>query len=300
MIRRARQSRGLSLKALGVKVGCGAPYLSQVENGRRPGPPSEALLRAIEAELGLAEGELVRVAQWQSAGAVVKREAAEMARSRRAAEAVLTLVRAAGKEGEASTGRSLDELYRSGALGRLIDEIAQSEGAGARGAAVGGEGTGASGARPVAGVLPVEVPLINSVAAGYPTEFTDLGYPARVADDYVRTPDIRDPDAFAARVVGDSMEPEFREGDIVVFSPAKAVKSGMDCFVRIEPDHETTFKRVYFEEDGEEASGAGDASRGDGRGLIRLQPLNPRYAPKVVPRERVAGLYAAVSVTRAV
>ena len=108
-------------------------------------------------------------------------------------------------------------------------------------------------------------------AAGYPREFTDLAYPARVADEYVRCPDLEDSDAFAARVVGDSMQPLYAEGDIVIFSPAKVVKSGMDCFARLEPDHETTFKRVYLEKgkDGEE--------------LIRLQPLNAAYLSSRYP-----------------
>jgi len=82
------------------------------------------------------------------------------------------------------------------------------------------------------------------------------------------------------------MEPVYREGDIVVFSPAAALRSGMDCFARLEPDDESTFKRVFID------SGEG------GRELIRLQPLNPAYPPRVLERERVAGLYAAVSVMR--
>jgi SOS-response transcriptional repressor LexA len=97
---------------------------------------------------------------------------------------------------------------------------------------------------------------------------------------------VTDPDAFAARVVGDSMAPVYVEGDIVIFSPARPVKDGADCFARLEPDHETTFKRVYFE--------TGEGER------IRLQPLNSAYPPRIVERERVAGLYAAVSVMRAI
>ncbi|MDX2145925.1 MAG: S24 family peptidase [Planctomycetota bacterium] len=202
----------------------------------------------------------------------------------------------------------LDEAYHSGELRRLIEKLdggsgdglmmLESEGRG--GERISGRGSGGTGGGANAGVgggaggvsmgapvgLPVEVPLINSVAAGYPREFTDLGYPARSAGEYVRCPEVSDPDAFAARVVGDSMSPEYREGDIVVFSPARLIKSGMDCFARLEPDQETTFKRVYFDTD--EAGGV----------LIRLQPLNNRYPPKVVPREGVAGLYAAVSVIR--
>ena len=120
--------------------------------------------------------------------------------------------------------------------------------------------------------------MINRVAAGYPSGFTDLDYPARVADDYVSAP-VTDPDAFAATVVGGSMLPEYRAGDIVIFSPATEVDDGADCFVRIEPDHETTFKRVYFDH---------------ANGLIRLQPLNPSFEARVLPRDQVAGLYRAV------
>jgi SOS-response transcriptional repressor LexA len=124
------------------------------------------------------------------------------------------------------------------------------------------------------------VPLINRVAAGYPSEFTDLDYPVRVADEYISCPGLADPQAFAARVVGESMLPDYREGDVVIFSPAAKVGDGCDCFVRFEVDHETTFKRVFFEEKGKR---------------VRLQPLNPKFAATVVAREDLAGLYRAVS-----
>lgn len=254
-VRAARKSRRMTLAALAERVGCARTYLSAVETGKKRA--SVRLLGLIERALRVKAGSLAERARWEDAPASMK---AEVARARRLAG----LVRAAG----------LDELHRSGRLRAMIERM-ESGGVGEKG-----------GIAPVS--LPVEVPLINSVAAGYPTEFTDLGYPARVADEYVRSPDIRDPDAFAARVVGDSMQPEYREGDIVIFSPAREVKSGMDCFVRLERDGETTFKRVFFEE-------------GAGRGeMIRLQPLNGRYGARVVPREEVSGLYAAVSVMRSV
>src|SRR6185295_1886767 len=131
--------------------------------------------------------------------------------------------------------------------GRLGDLVARLEGEGsgdpsAESQVSGSKKTATCGTR----LLPLQVPLINSVAAGYPREFTDLGYPARVAAEYVRSPGIDDPDAFAARVVGDSMAPDYREGDVVVFSPARPVKSGTDCFVRLERDDMMTFKRVVF------------------------------------------------------
>jgi len=78
--------------------------------------------------------------------------------------------------------------------------------------------------------------------------------------------------------VGDSMEPKFNEGDIVIFSPATEVHNGDDCFVRFAMPHETTFKRVFFE-DGEN---------------VRLQPRNEKYSPLIVAGDRINGLYRAV------
>lgn len=129
------------------------------------------------------------------------------------------------------------------------------------------------------------VPLINKVAAGYPAAFTDLDYPARASDDVIVVPGYtglhgdHDPDAFAATVCGDSMSPAYRAGDIVVFSPLADVVDGSDCFARLEPDHECTFKRVFFE---------------DNEGRVRLEPLNPDYPARTVNREDVAGLFRAV------
>ena len=133
----------------------------------------------------------------------------------------------------------------------------------------------------VEAVMTNAVPVINKVSAGYPGDFTDLGYPRGVADAYVGCPEVNDTDAFAARVHGDSMEPKYRAGDIVIFSPAATSKSGDDCFVRL-ADGQTTFKRVFYEND--EAGGA----------VVRLQPRNGRYRPRIIAGAEVAGVYKAV------
>ena len=122
------------------------------------------------------------------------------------------------------------------------------------------------------------VPVINRVAAGYPVDFDDLGYPVGFADDYIKCPDLSDANSFAVRIVGDSMLPDYKEGDIVVFSPSRAVNNGDDCFVRFAEPHETTFKRVYFQTEG----------------TVMLQPRNHDYPPFVVPAERINGIYKAV------
>jgi len=269
-IRARREALGLTLEALSDAARCAKSYLSEVERGRRPAP-GEALLARLEHALALTPGALVERGRWEHAPATLRRQLARLASERRAASRLAELVSTGSAD--AGLGASLDNAWRSGELARLVQRLAP-------------EPAHADPGATLDHLLPQEVPLINSVAAGFPTEFTDLGYPARVADEYVRCAPLDDADAFAARVVGDSMSPQYVEGDIVVFSPARPVRSGMDCFARLEPDNDTTFKRVYFQ------------TTEDGRELIRLQPLNAAYPARVLDREGVAGLYAAVSVTR--
>ncbi|MFO0859658.1 MAG: LexA family transcriptional regulator [Phycisphaerales bacterium] len=268
-LRKLRLARNLTLEELATAAGCTKGYLSVIENARREVPRPD-MIAALEKVLGVAPGELAKAAEWERTPPNFRREvlrlAAREAAQREREKKLANLLAASGLDDEGRLKGALDEAYRSGELHRLVGAPNQA----------------AESLGPVSRILPREIPLINSLAAGHAREFTDLGFPARVADEYVRSPDIEDPDAFAARVVGDSMMPEYREGDIVVFSPMRQVRAGMDCFVRFEPDGETTFKRVFFEE-----------PHG-----IRLQPLNPAYAPKTVDREQVGGLFAAVTVIK--
>lgn len=94
-------------------------------------------------------------------------------------------------------------------------------------------------------------------------------------------PDVTDPQAFAARVMGDSMEFSYHEGEIVVFSPKLPSPSDTDCFVCLERDNETTFKRIYLEDDQQ---------------TIRLQPLNSEYPPRSLDQKEITGMYAAAYV----
>jgi SOS-response transcriptional repressor LexA len=284
VIRARRLELSMSLSRLAALIGCAKSYLSEIENSRRKTPTDEMLVR-LERALSMPEGKLVAAAAWQRSlevgGEGVREEVARLEADQRAARRLAELLK--------RKGAGLDEVYKSGELRSLVDHLApDASNGGGRAGHNGHSRAPGDSAQPIPIALSREVPLINKVAAGYPTEFTDLGYPARVADEYVRCPDLDDADAFAARVVGDSMQPQYAEGDIVIFSPAKVVKKGMDCFARLEPDHESTFKRVYFEQ------GAA------GEEMIRLQPLNAAYPPRVVAREMVAGLYAAVSVMRRV
>lgn len=282
-VRSRRVELGLSLGQVAARAGCAKSYLSMLERGVRAGPIGDEVRSGLEAALNLPAGSLASASALRGTPAPIRDRLRDLehAQSHLRVSALLALAP------RGCSGRSLDEAFRSGRLNELVSRLDPvSEPVGQRSVPTAGSLT-------VGEALPVQVPLINKVPAGDPVEFTDLGYPSRSADEYCRTVDPGDPDAFAARVVGDSMEPEYRAGDIVVFSPLKAVRSGCDCFVRLEPDQETTFKRVYLEPEAE-------GSHPQSVTHIRLTPLNPKYPSRVVPREQVAGMFAAVSVTRTV
>ena len=263
-LRRHRRRLGLTLDELAGRTGISKPYLSLIETGRVPNPPSDEKLRRLEQSLGFTPGELVTQAHLQ--------------RTPRDVRAVLTKLlqgqgtRDKGQENESANGTAslvagsstqtplnLDDAYLSGVLHDLVERSAAN----------------------VETLSTNAVPVINRVSAGYPRDFTDLSYPRGVADDYVGCPDLADKDAFAARVHGDSMVPKYHEGDIVIFSPAADPRSGDDCFVRFE-DGQTTFKRVFFE------------SNDTGEAILRLQPRNEKYRPQSIPSEQVSGLYRAM------
>ncbi len=69
----------------------------------------------------------------------------------------------------------------------------------------------------------------------------------------------RGPNVFALRVEGDSMEPEFREGEIIVVNPHIAWEAGNYVIVK-NHDGEATSKQIKKKED-----------------RLLLHHLNPRY-----------------------
>lgn len=70
------------------------------------------------------------------------------------------------------------------------------------------------------------VPLIGMAQAGNGGYFDDAGFPVGGSWDEVRLPDLKDENAYALEVSGDSMSPVYRDGDIIVVSPAAAIRKG--------------------------------------------------------------------------
>jgi phage repressor protein C with HTH and peptisase S24 domain len=76
------------------------------------------------------------------------------------------------------------------------------------------------------------VPLIGFAQAGGEGFFDDGGYPVGGGWDEVGLPEVGDPHAYALEISGDSMEPVFRDGDMVIVSPAAPVRRGDRVVVR--------------------------------------------------------------------
>ncbi len=102
----------------------------------------------------------------------------------------------------------------------------------------------------------VIIPVLGSVPAGIPLEaIEDIIGEEEIPSSWL----AGGKEFFALKIKGDSMEPEYRTGDIVIFKKQSDCESGEDCIVMINGD-EATFKRV------EKISGG-----------ILVKPLNPDY-----------------------
>ena len=70
------------------------------------------------------------------------------------------------------------------------------------------------------------VPLIGLAQAGHGGYFDDAGFPVGGGWEEVAFPDFKDEHAYALEVSGDSMAPVYRDGDIIVVSPAAGIRRG--------------------------------------------------------------------------
>ena len=77
------------------------------------------------------------------------------------------------------------------------------------------------------------IPLIGFAQAGASGYFDDAGYPVGGSWDEIALPEIPDPNAYAVEITGDSMEPVYRDGDVVICSPAAPVRRGDRVVVRL-------------------------------------------------------------------
>ena len=120
------------------------------------------------------------------------------------------------------------------------------------------------------------VPLLSSVQAGAFKEFVDNQHPGDGGQELIPTSVPVKRHTFALRVSGDSMEPDFREGMILIIEPELEANPG-DFIIAKNGDEETTFKQLV--KDG---------------GDWYLKPLNPRYPMKPLGKSTIIGVLRAV------
>ncbi len=70
------------------------------------------------------------------------------------------------------------------------------------------------------------VPLIGFAQAGVGGFFEDGGFPVGKGWDEIAFPAVTDEHAYALEISGDSMLPAYRDGDVIVVSPAAPVRRG--------------------------------------------------------------------------
>src|SRR6188508_2497736 len=70
------------------------------------------------------------------------------------------------------------------------------------------------------------VPVIGFAEAGSGGYFDDGGFPVGKGWEEIPFPQMNDAHAYALEISGDSMKPAYRDGDIIVVSPAATVRRG--------------------------------------------------------------------------
>lgn len=104
------------------------------------------------------------------------------------------------------------------------------------------------------------------------------GIPVECIEDVIDTEEISadmlkgDKQYFGLKIKGNSMYPDYLDGDTIILEKVDDCESGQDCVVMVN-GNDGTFKRVFKNETG-----------------IILQPLNPEYQPLIYTNEQIKSL----------
>jgi phage repressor protein C with HTH and peptisase S24 domain len=106
------------------------------------------------------------------------------------------------------------------------------------------------------------IPIVGLARAGQHGFFDDQGFPVG-AHETVRFPGLRGERVYAMEISGDSMEPLYRDGDVVIVQPGAPVRRGDRVVVRTRSG-EVMAKMLSRRTDA----------------TVELSSLNPAYAPR--------------------
>jgi phage repressor protein C with HTH and peptisase S24 domain len=114
------------------------------------------------------------------------------------------------------------------------------------------------------------IPLIGLVQAGSGGYFDDAGFPVGGGWDEITFPGVKDENAYAVEITGDSMEPVYRDGDIIIVSPNSAPRRGDRVVVRTRKGE--VLAKILKRQTAHS---------------IELASFNPRHEPIVLPPQEV-------------
>lgn len=120
------------------------------------------------------------------------------------------------------------------------------------------------------------VPVVGMAKLGAHGYFDAIDYPVGHGDGYVLI-SSSDENAYALRVVGDSMEPRIRNGEYVMIEPNRPYVSGDDVLVQFTDGTVTqSMIKVFMHERD---------------GFVRLLSVNDAHAPMTIERERILKIH---------
>lgn len=116
------------------------------------------------------------------------------------------------------------------------------------------------------------IPVVGHVKAGPDGYLEEMQYPVGHGEGYVDYW-VKDPEAYAVRVKGDSMHPRYRAGEFIVVTPGIEAQPGRDVVVKL-LDGRKLLKQLNW-------------VRGD---EIQLLSINNGYAPMTISKDEIEGI----------
>ena len=278
-LKRVRRERGVTQEQLAVALGFTRSYVSQLEAGVKE--PGDRFVRDLERlEAGVLDSPAYPLSTLRSAreqsGMSVKEAAKKLGIDIGVYQAV-----------EGGHGKCSENLIEK--ICRLFPSLKKSElmGGSEHVTRVRDEtgNHGMMGQKPdmhlPEGVSARYVPLISMAQAGTLKSFSDEAYQydAHIAFN------VTDRRAIAVKIRGDSMAPQYGEGDIVILYPSSEARTGDLVIARLTPEHgdDVMFKIFSTTQSGQR---------------VVLSSYNPAFPPLEYKRDDFAWIYPAASVVK--
>ena len=125
------------------------------------------------------------------------------------------------------------------------------------------------------------VPVVGKAKLGVDGFFEEMGYPPGGGDGYLKIYSD-DPDAYALRLVGSSMEPRIRSGEFVMVEPNHSYIAGDEVLVKTD-DGQAMIKVFMYHRDGE----------------VRLLSVNDAHPPLTLPEASITHMHPVGAIVKA-